>query len=99
MSVNNPLFCDGVYKSGTEEQKGRVLTPVARGQKLGCFGLTEPMSGADAQTMITTAERKGQGWVLNGAKNWITDGHSRDWILLFAITPRRERSKHTALLL
>src|SRR6202050_102255 len=53
MSVNNSLFCDPVYKFGTDEQKKRVLAPVARGDKLGCFGLTEPMSGSDAQTMVT----------------------------------------------
>jgi butyryl-CoA dehydrogenase len=98
MSVNNSLFCDGLYKFGTDEQKRRVLTPVARGQKLGCFGLTEPMSGSDAQTMITTAERKGQGWVLNGAKNWITNGPHADWMLVFAVTERAERAKHTAFL-
>src|SRR5260370_38987495 len=55
MSVNNSLFCDPLLKFGSEEQKKSVLTPCARGEKLGCFGLTEPMSGADAQTMMTTA--------------------------------------------
>src|SRR5580698_4228928 len=68
MSVNNSLFCDPVYKFGTDDQRKRVLTPVARGEKLGCFGLTEPMSGSDAQTMVTGAEKKGDEWVLNGAK-------------------------------
>src|SRR5579859_6546833 len=72
MSVNNSLFCDPVYKFGSEEQRQRVLAPVARGQKLGCFGLTEPMSGSDAQTMATNAEKVSGGWVINGAKNWIT---------------------------
>ena len=64
MSVNNSLFCDPVYKFGTDEQKKRVLAPVARGKKLGCFGLTEPMSGSDAQTMVTGAEKTSGGWVL-----------------------------------
>src|SRR5580692_11864162 len=86
MSVNNSLFSDPVYKFGTDDQKKRVLTPVARGEKLGCFGLTEPMSGSDAQTMITGAEKSGDGWVLNGAKNWITNGPHADWILVFAVT-------------
>src|SRR5215472_19215349 len=67
MSVNNSLFCDPVYKFGTDEQKKNVLTPVARGEKLGCFGLTEPMSGSDAQTMVTNAQKTKDGWVLNGA--------------------------------
>src|ERR1019366_5340650 len=71
MSVNNSLFCDPVYKFGSDDQKKRVLTPVASGQKLGCFGLTEPMSGSDAQTMVTGAERTAGGFILNGAKNWI----------------------------
>jgi butyryl-CoA dehydrogenase len=107
MSVNNSLFCDPLYKFGSEEQKKRVLTPVARGDKLGCFGLTEPMSGSDAQTMVTSAEKTGGSWVLHGAKNWITNGPHADWILVFAVTDRagggrgpdaRPRLKHTAFL-
>ena len=78
MSVNNSLFCDPLYKFGTDAQKKDILTPVASGKKLGCFGLTEPMSGSDAQTMVTSAEKTADGWVLNGAKNWITNGpHAR----------------------
>src|SRR5579859_6240686 len=88
MSVNNSLFCDPVYKFGTDEQKKRVLAPCARGDKLGCFGLTEPMSGSDAQTMVTSATKKEGGWVLNGAKNWITNGPAADVILVFAVTER-----------
>jgi butyryl-CoA dehydrogenase len=99
MSVNNSLFSDPVYKFGTEDQKKRVLTPVARGEKLGCFGLTEPMSGSDAQTMATGAEKVGGGWVLNGAKNWITNGPHADWIIVFAVTDRSgPKIKHTAFL-
>jgi butyryl-CoA dehydrogenase len=99
MSVNNSLFCDPIYKFGTEAQKKEVLSPCARGDKLGCFGLTEPMSGSDAQTMITKAERDGDGWVLNGAKNWITNGPHADFILVFAITDRSgPKVKHTAFI-
>ncbi len=107
MSVNNSLFCDPLYKFGSEDQRKRVLTPVARGEKLGCFGLTEPMSGSDAQTMVTSAEKTSGGWVLHGAKNWITNGPHADWILVFAVTDRggsgsgpdaRPRLKHTAFL-
>src|SRR5215469_7748211 len=99
MSVNNSLFCDPVYKFGTAEQKKRVLTPVASGQKLGCFGLTEPMSGSDSQTMVTTAEKTSGGWRINGAKNWITNGPHADWILVFAVTDRSgPKVRHTAFL-
>src|SRR5262245_22112981 len=59
MSVNNSFFCDPVLAFGTDEQKRTYLAPAAAGQKLGCFGLTEPMSGSDAQTMATTAEKTG----------------------------------------
>jgi butyryl-CoA dehydrogenase len=97
MSVNNSLFCDPIYKFGTEEQKKTVLIACASGKKLGCFGLTEPMSGSDAQTMVTTAEKKGDGWVLNGAKNWITNGPHADFILVFCVTDRSgPKIKHTA---
>ncbi|HEX3769285.1 MAG TPA: acyl-CoA dehydrogenase family protein [Polyangiaceae bacterium] len=99
MSVNNSLFSDPVYKFGTDDQKKRVLAPVAAGQKLGCFGLTEPMSGSDAQTMATNAEKTSGGWVLNGAKNWITNGPHADWIIVFAVTDRSgPKIKHTAFL-
>jgi butyryl-CoA dehydrogenase len=99
MSVNNSLFCDPVYKFGTEEQKKNVLASCARGEKLGCFGLTEPMSGSDAQTMVTSATRTDGGWILNGAKNWITNGPHADYILVFAVTDRSgSKVKHTAFL-
>ncbi|MEO8875912.1 MAG: acyl-CoA dehydrogenase [Polyangiaceae bacterium] len=107
MSVNNSLFCDPITKFGTEEQKKKFLTPTARGEKLGCFALTEPMSGSDAQTMVTSATKKDGGWVINGAKNWITNGPHADTTLVFAITdkvggdPEKKiapRLKHTAFL-
>lgn len=97
MSVNNSLFCDPLYKFGTDAQKKEILTPVASGKKLGCFGLTEPMSGSDAQTMVTGAEKTDGGWILNGAKNWITNGPHADFILVFAVTDRSGgKVKHTA---
>jgi butyryl-CoA dehydrogenase len=100
MSVNNSLFCDPVYKFGTAEQKKTILAEVASGKKLGCFGLTEPMSGSDAQTMVTNAEKAPDGgWVLQGAKNWITNGPHADYILVFAVTDRSgPKVKHTAFL-
>ena len=96
MSVNNSLFCDPIYKFGTDAQKKEVLTACASGKKLGCFGLTEPMSGSDAQTMATNAEKTADGWVLNGAKNWITNGPHADYILVFCVTERRSRREDQA---
>jgi butyryl-CoA dehydrogenase len=100
MSVNNSLFCDPVLAFGTEEQKQTYLVPAAAGQKLGCFGLTEPMSGSDAQTMNTTAERDGESFVVNGSKNFITNGPHADFIVVFAVTSREGgKLKHTAFVL
>ncbi|MBX3212137.1 MAG: acyl-CoA dehydrogenase [Labilithrix sp.] len=97
MSVNNSLFCDPLYKFGTDAQKAEILTPCASGKKLGCFGLTEPMSGSDAQTMVTQAEKTADGWVLSGAKNWITNGPHADYIVVFAVTDRSGgKVRHTA---
>jgi butyryl-CoA dehydrogenase len=99
MSVNNSLFCDPVYKFGTEEQKKTVLVACASGEKLGCFGLTEPMSGSDAQTMVTSAEKTQGGWILNGAKNWITNGPHAECLLVFCVTDRTgSKVRHTAFL-
>ncbi|MBK6513951.1 MAG: acyl-CoA dehydrogenase family protein [Polyangiaceae bacterium] len=100
MSVNNSLFCDPLYKFGTPDQKERVLTPVASGKQLGCFGLTEPSSGSDARTMKTVGVRQPDGgYILNGAKNWITNGPHADYVIVFAITtPDPVKPRHTALL-
>jgi butyryl-CoA dehydrogenase len=87
-SVNNSLYCDPVLKFGTEAQKREFLVPFARGEKLGCFGLTEPEAGSDAAAQKTTAVRKGDGYVINGSKNWITNGPVADAIVLFAMTDR-----------
>jgi butyryl-CoA dehydrogenase len=87
-SVNNSLYCDPVLKFGSEAQKREFLLPFARGEKLGCFGLTEPEAGSDAAAQKTTAVRKGDGYVINGSKNWITNGPVADAIVLFAMTDR-----------
>jgi butyryl-CoA dehydrogenase len=88
MSVNNSLACDPIVRHGSEFQKRTFLTPMAAGQSLGCFGLTEPMSGSDAGTMATFAERDGDDWVLNGSKNFITNGPAADLIIVFAMTKK-----------
>jgi butyryl-CoA dehydrogenase len=88
MSVNNSLACDPIAKHGSEFQKRTFLTPMAAGEALGCFGLTEPMSGSDAGTMATFAEKDGNAWVLNGSKNFITNGPHADTMIVFAMTKR-----------
>jgi butyryl-CoA dehydrogenase len=88
MSVNNSLACDPIRKFGSEAQKQEFLKPMASGKKLGCFGLTEPMSGSDAATMATFAEKTGGDWVLNGSKNFITNGPYADLIVVFAMTQK-----------
>jgi len=86
MSVNNSLFNYGILKFGTEEQKQKFLAPVASGQKIGAYSLTEPMSGSDAATMRTRAVRKGDHYVINGRKSWVTSGPVADFVVLFCIT-------------
>jgi butyryl-CoA dehydrogenase len=93
MSVNNSLYCDPVMKFGTDDQKREFLAPFARGEKLGCFALTEPMSGSDAAEMRTLAVAKGDGYVLNGSKNYITNGPQADAVLVFAMTDRAKGHK------
>jgi butyryl-CoA dehydrogenase len=90
MSVNNSLVCDPLYKNGSEDQKVRVLAPLASGEKLGCFGLTEPQAGSDASNQKTTAVRDGDSWVLNGQKNFITNGAEADTAIVFASTDREK---------
>ncbi|HKU44865.1 MAG TPA: acyl-CoA dehydrogenase [Polyangiales bacterium] len=93
MSVNNSLACDPIARHGSEAQKREFLTPMAAGKLLGCFGLTEPMSGSDAATMATFAERDGDHWVLNGSKNFITNGPHADLIVVFAMTRKNVGAK------
>ena len=93
MSVNNSLYCDPVMKFGTEAQKEQFLTPFARGEKLGCFGLTEPEAGSDAAAQKTVAVRKGDEYIINGSKNWITNGPKADAIVLFTMTNKEAGNK------
>src|SRR5215470_467979 len=93
LSVNNSLYCDPVLKYGTAEQKERWLKPFARGEKLGCFGLTEPQAGSDAAEQRTNAVRKRDKYVVNGTKNWITNGPVADAIVLFTMTDQAKGTK------
>jgi len=88
MSVNNSLYCEPLLKYGTDEQKREFLAPFATGEKLGCFALTEPMSGSDAAEMQTVATVRGDDYVLNGTKNYITNGPQADVVLVFAMTDK-----------
>jgi len=74
MSVNNSLFCYALLRFGSEAQKQKYLRPVASGQAVGAYSLTEPMSGSDAGTMRSRAVRQGDEYVINGRKSWVSSG-------------------------
>ncbi|MBK7600199.1 MAG: acyl-CoA dehydrogenase [Acidobacteria bacterium] len=93
IAAHNSLCTNHIFQYGSEEQKKRYVTPLAKGEKLGCWGLTEPSSGSDASGMKTTAIRRDGGWLLNGAKNFITHGISGDICVVLAITNREMRSR------
>lgn len=93
MSVNNSLYCAPVQKFGTEAQKERFLKAYALGQKLGCYGLSEPGTGSDAAHQQTTAKKDGDSYILNGCKNFITNGPHADAALLFAMTDKEKGNK------
>ena len=86
MSVNNSLFCHGILHYGTEDQKQKYLAPVASGEKIGAYSLTEPMSGSDASAMRSTAVLDGDHYVINGRKSWVTSAPVADYIVLFTMT-------------
>ncbi len=86
VSVNNSLVCYGLEKYGTEAQKEKYLKPLASGEKLGAFCLSEPEAGSDATSQSTTAKDMGDHYLLNGVKNWITNGNSASVYLVIART-------------
>jgi alkylation response protein AidB-like acyl-CoA dehydrogenase len=93
MSVNNSLVTWGLETYGTEEQKQKYLIDLASGKKLGAFALSEPEAGSDATNQRTTARRDGNVYVLNGAKNFITNGANADVVLVMAATDRSKGAK------
>ncbi len=98
-SVNNSLVCYGLEKFGTEEQKRELLVPLASGRMLGAFSLSEPGAGSDAAAQKTTAVRDGDTYVINGVKNWVTNGDHADTIILMAMTdPAKGHKGITAFL-
>ncbi len=92
MSVNNSLVCFGLNEWGNEFQKKKYLTPLALGKALGAFALSEPEAGSDASNQRTIATRSGDHYLLNGTKNWITNGSTADYVLVMATTDRSKGS-------
>jgi alkylation response protein AidB-like acyl-CoA dehydrogenase len=93
MSVNNSLFCYGILRFGTEEQKRKFVTPVATGEKVGAYSLTEPMSGSDAATMKSRAVRQGDHYLINGTKSWVTSGPAAHYIIVFSMTDPQQKHR------
>jgi alkylation response protein AidB-like acyl-CoA dehydrogenase len=93
LAAHHGLCSAHIHLAGSEEQKRRFLPPLARGEKVGCWGLTEPGSGSDAGGMRTTAVRDGKAWVLNGSKTFITNGGIADTAVVMAVTDRAAGKK------
>jgi len=93
MSVNNSLVCEPIKTFGDEYQKKTYLPGLASTDKLGCFMLSEPEAGSDPASMSTTARKKGNNYILNGAKCWITNGAEADVAIVFATTDATKRNK------
>src|SRR5690554_7557655 len=93
VSVNNSLVCYGLEAFGNEEQKQKYLTKLATGEFIGAFCLSEPEAGSDATSQKTTAIDKGDHYVLNGTKNWITNGGTADYYLVIAQTDKEKKHK------
>jgi butyryl-CoA dehydrogenase len=99
LSVNNSLVCDPLMKFASEEQKQRFLKPLASGEKLGCFALTEPDAGSDPAALRATARRDGDDYILNGNKIFITNGTDADIALVFAtVDPAQKHRGITAFI-
>jgi butyryl-CoA dehydrogenase len=99
MSVNNSLFCDPIYKYGTDAQREKFLRPVASGHEIGCFALTEPQAGSDATNQHTLAVRDGDHYVVNGRKVFITSGREASAALVFVQTDQAKGSHGISALL
>ncbi len=86
LSVQNSLYCDPIHRFGTEEQKKKFLLPFARGEKIGCYALTEPQAGSNAAALQTRAAKRGEKYVINGTKAWITNGGAADAAIVYVNT-------------
>ncbi len=98
LSVQNSLYCDPIHRFGTDEQKKKFLLPYARGEKIGCYALTEPQAGSNAAALRTKAVLKGGRYVINGTKAWITNGGAADAAIVYVNThPEKGEKGITAL--
>ncbi len=93
LSVQNSLYCDPIHRFGTEEQKKKFLLPFARGEKIGCYALTEPQAGSNAAALATKAVRKADKYVINGTKAWITNGGAADAAIVYVNTQPEKGEK------
>ena len=93
VAAHNSLCTNHIYKFGTEEQRRKYVVPLAQGKKLGCWSLTEPEAGSDAGGTRTVAVRQAGGWILNGAKTFVTNGHYADVCVAMAVTDKARGSK------
>ena len=93
LSVQNSLYCDPIHRFGTEEQKGKFLLPFARGERIGCYALTEPQAGSNAAALQTKAVKAGDKYVISGTKAWITNGGAADAAIVYVNTdpPKGEK--------
>lgn len=97
INAHTSLACFPVYKFGTEEQKQKYLVPGIAGQKIGALGLTEPNAGSDARSIRATAVKKGDKYILNGTKTWITNGTMGDFIIVAAYTDKNKKGEGISL--
>jgi butyryl-CoA dehydrogenase len=98
LSVQNSLYCDPIHRYGTEAQKKQFLLPYTRGEKIGCYALTEPQAGSNAAALQTKALKKGDKYVINGTKAWITNGGAADAAIVYVNTePAKGEKGITAL--
>ena len=100
LSVQNSLYCDPIHRYGTDEQKRKFLLPFACGEKIGCYALTEPQAGSNAAALQTKAVKRGDTYVVNGTKAWITNGGAADAAIVYVNTdPAKGEKGITALVI
>lgn len=99
LSVQNSLYCDPIYRFGTDEQKRKFLLPFARGESIGCYALTEPQTGSNAAALATRAVRNGDSYIVNGTKAWITNGSVADAAVVYVSTAPEKGEKGISALI